>query len=412
MLYRGLEWTDGWISLPGDLSKALIYRRNWQHYVSETALASSSRGALWIHGASVGELEDLASLFLDPDRLKELRYTPESCILTSSSPSAESRLLKWKKRHGYRYTGPLPPENAREIDQFLDLLNPEFLIINQNDLWPRLLERLRRRKSFKGIIWLPAGKRRLPRLLPALKETQLLGVSYRSSSDRDRWQSEFRNSQVDIRVMGNPRIDRILGRIAEAKDDPDGHILADFGAEPQSAKISILLGSVWKEDAHVWRQALDLLSDDERAQLQLVALPHDSENLHEVASIRQLIPEARVLALQGVLLEAYHGYSVAYIGGAFGRGLHNVLEALLWRIPVICGPRIENQGDARRLILDGAVKEVSEARDLQRLLSTILRDKSALDSWRDKASQEANHLEDSRGAIQRLLEQVRDLRGK
>jgi 3-deoxy-D-manno-octulosonic-acid transferase len=410
--YRGIEWTDDWIGLPEHVSKTLLYRKNWQHFVSESALKSSAKASLWIHGASVGELEDLASLFLDAKNLAKIDFTPESCILTSSSSSSELRLTAWQERLGYRYAGPLPPENSGQIDEFLELLNPEVLIINQNDLWPRLLSRLSRRKNFRGIIWLPAGKKNLPRLSSHLLHSGLLGVGFRSASDMERWRPRFEGSNLDLRVIGNPRIDRILERIWECSTEGEGHILTDFRARPDSDKISFLLGSLWKEDAKVWREALDQLSEENRSRLQLVALPHDSENLHEVASIRQLLPEARVLALQGVLLEAYQGFSAAFVGGGFGDGLHNILEPLLWKIPVASGPRIDNQSDARRLAQDGVLKVANDGRELAKILSTILADKTALDSWRDKAAHESNFLEDSRGAISRLLITIRDLVGR
>jgi 3-deoxy-D-manno-octulosonic-acid transferase len=410
MLYRSIEWADSWLGLPEPVSKTLLFRRHWQHYVSpQTLSGGSQKPALWIHGASVGELEDLAGLFLSTDRLARLGLTPESCILTGASASLEARLQQWNQRLQFRYAGPLPPDEAHEIDSFLGLLRPQILVISQNDLWPQLLWRLKKWPDFRGILWLPAGKEHLPFFTQSVVDSKLLGVGFRSQMDHTRWQGRFSKAPLDLRIIGNPRIDRILSRIKDCTADQDGHILTDFGSRPNPDKLSVILGSAWRDDAEAWRQALDSLEDEERSQIQMVVLPHEVNDLHEVASIRQLLPEARVLALEGVLLESYQDFKIAFVGGAFGVGLHNILEPLLWKVPIVSGPKISNQSDAERLRNNGTLQVVTGAKDLADLLRKSLGESGFYQTWKDRAQADAVHFEESRGAIDRLVNFVQDI---
>ncbi len=414
LFYRSIDTIDSWLGLPESVSKTLLYRRHWQHYLSSEALSSSSKSAIWVHGASVGELEDLAGLFLDLKRLGQLSVTPESLILTGSSASVENRLKQWNQRMNFRFAGPLPPENSREIDSFISLLRPKILVISQNDLWPQLLNRLNHAEDFRGIIWLPAGKEKLPKFTDTLRQSKLLGVGFRSQADLNRWRHRFPDLQSDLRIIGNPRIDRILSRIQDCVLDPEGHILTDYSARPNPEKLSIILGSAWRDDAEIWRRALDIIDASSREKIQLVVLPHDADNLHEVASIRQLLPEARVLALEGVLLESYQDFKIAYVGGGFGAGLHNILEPLLWKIPIVSGPKISNQSDAERLRSEGTLQVISNPRELADLLKNSLSDIKSdspdfFKNWENKAIQDSLHFEESRGAIDRLGTFIHDL---
>jgi 3-deoxy-D-manno-octulosonic-acid transferase len=393
-LFRGLEAADAWMGLPEKLAESLAFRREWR--ASLRPHRSEGR-ALWIHGASVGELEDLADFFLSKDRLMQAGFAPDQVVVTGSSVSARSRLREWAETHALRYAGPLPPEKSSEIDAFLEVLDPGFLILSHSDVWPLLLHRARKRLS-RALLWLPAKTDAARTLAPRCLAPLLAHIGSRSPGDVEHWATLQQG--VGSSFVGNPRIDRILARIEAARLN-EGHVLEPQKAAPESDKLSVLLGSAWTEDAEVWAHALALLDDAERARLQLVVLPHHFEDPHQVASIQLQLPKARILPLGGVLLEAYSGFTLSYVGGGFRTGLHNVLEPALWGQPILCGPKTENQPEAEILAQAGQLRICADASALAAQLLEALSPDTLLD-WKSRAQASGLRLTEGRGAAQRL----------
>jgi len=90
-LYRLLEFFSLNIFATHKITLGLDYRKRWKEFLKKIP---SSTPALWIHGASLGELEDLASFFLNEELLKLAHYSFDRLIITSATPSAEAILLK------------------------------------------------------------------------------------------------------------------------------------------------------------------------------------------------------------------------------------------------------------------------------------------------------------------------------
>ena len=112
--------------------------------------------------------------------------------------------------------------------------------------------------------------------------------------------------------------------------------------------------------------------------------------------------EADVLIIDcfGLLSSIYHYATVTYVGGGFGEGIHNTLEAAVWGVPVIFGPNNQRFQEAQGLKECGAGYEIKDAADFNRVMQRFLDEPQSL----EKASKEAGDFVSQRvGATDRIL---------
>ena len=399
LAFKGLHATEAVFGLPKSVSDPLHYREDWESFLT----SPSPEPTLWIHGASVGELEDLANFFLDATTLAEAGYSIERLVVTASSPSAKPFLAKLRERFPIAYAGPIPSENTEKIKRFLEKLQPELLILSHSDLWPNLMHLAQTQSLQKGIIWMPAKASSGQGLFESIiSPNKLRAVGARSEGDLETLKTRLEGfSKTEFAWIGNPRLDRIASRILE-QEQQDHHVLEESRARPDNKKLSLLIGSAWPEDASVLADALKGLSAAEQARIQIVAIPHVTDDMHVVASIQHLLPMARILRIQGVLLEAYQDFSLAFVGGGFRTGLHSVLEPALWGLPIFCGPQLRKQPEASDLESRGVLYPVISPAELEKLLKDFLANPAHFEMAQALARDVAVQMKASTGASKRL----------
>lgn len=405
-VYKAAQIADAWLGLPAKASESLHFRQDWRRYLPSGLRPADS--SLWIHGASVGELEDLGALFTNPELLARAGFDPSRLVLTASSVSAKAKLAEWRTM-GFAYAGPLPPESMREMRAFLYILQPRLLVLSHSDLWPvALTEAARAVKA--GCLWLPARvpERRL--LVDGFLRGFARGIGCRSDEDNDAFRREPLDPKAELRWIGNPRIDRILRRIERARA-PAAHPLEAHGGAPDPTRPSLIVGSAWLEDARILEGALAKLPVEKARRLQVVALPHETRDTHLVAAIKRALPEARVLPVQGVLAEAYRDFTGALVGGGYRTGLHNVLEPALWEIPIFCGPDLRKQPEASMLRTTGQLQSAASSDELASALDALF-EPAKLGRLREASRRGAESLRRHEGAALRLADLIRRLSGK
>lgn len=399
LAFKGLHATESLFGLPKSVSDPLHYRETWDTVLTGPAPAPT----LWIHGASVGELEDLANFFLDPASIESAGYTIARLMVTASSPSAKPFLAKLRERFPLAYAGPIPSENPAQIRLFLEKLRPELLVLSHSDLWPSLIHSAQEHALEKGIVWMPAKPGSAEGLFETLiRPDKLRAVGVRRLEDLETMQSRLSAyTTTQITWVGNPRLDRIIQRIQEQRAR-DHHVLEESRARPDTLKLSLLMGSAWPEDAAVLAEAMGMLSASEQERIQIVVIPHVTDEVHVVASIQHLLPMARILRLQGVLLEAYQDFDLAFVGGGFRTGLHSVLEPALWGLPIFCGPQLRKQPEAPELEAQGVLRPVLSAEELASTLRSYLQSPEIFESLRKTSETVAERMKASTGASKRL----------
>lgn len=318
---------------------------------------------VWLHVASLGEFEQGRPLM---ERLKS-EYPDRKILLTFFSPSGyEIR----KNYAGADYIFYLPLDLPHNVRRFLDIVKPEAALFVKYEFWLNMLGELRRRGIrtfvvsaifrrnsvfFKWYGWL---WRR------ALKSFEILFVQNEESKSL---LAELGHENVI--VAGDTRFDRVAAIAAAAKR-------IDLIGRFKGSHRLMVAGSTWGPDEEI---LLELI--DRNPEIRFVIAPHEMEEsriehlLHSVrgGALRYTqcgeetsFENCQVLVLDTVgILSSVYGYAEwAYIGGGFGVGIHNTLEAATFGLPLAFGPNYAKFKEARDMIALGGARSVSNAEEL------------------------------------------------
>lgn len=333
---------------------------------------------LWFHASSLGEFEQAKPIIA---ALKQ-RRNGIRIIVTFFSPSGFEHSKKYPLADILTY---LPFDTRANARRFLDLVQPDVAVIIRYDVWPNHLWELQRR----GIPTLIANatmrantRRRFPlvRHFHHFVYDAINDILTVSKDDAEAF-AIFALSKAAIEAIGDTRYDQVSIRSAEAKRR---HIVA--GQIVQGKRV-LVAGSTWPEDEAVLIPAVVKLQET-FGDLLLILVPHEPtpDYLEELeseipgASIRfsalNDYAGERILIVDsiGILLSLYSYAHLAYIGGSFKQNVHNVLEAAVYGVPVVYGPKHRNSQEAVQLAEAGGGFVVQDAQQMYDVVKSLLED--------------------------------------
>lgn len=320
---------------------------------------------IWFHFASLGEFEQGRSVM---EQIKQ-HYPSEKIIVTFFSPSGyEIR----KNTHLADHVFYLPEDTASNARRLLDLIQPKFAVFTKYEYWYHYFRELRKRKI------------RLLMISAIFREEQLFfknyGGFYRSILKDVSFFFTQNTESVNMLkwigitnagLAGDTRFDRVVELPKQHRDIPA--VQQFVGHHP-----TLVAGSTWPADEELLHALLAKHTD-----WKVVIAPHEIHAEH-IQQLKRLFPDAllysafssytttqivegSVLLIDniGMLSSLYHYGRIAYIGGGFGAGIHNTLEAATYGMPVIFGPKYEKFQEAVDLIELGAGFSISTAQELE-----------------------------------------------
>ena len=353
---------------------------------------------VWFHAASLGEFEQGRPLM---ERLRR-EHPEKKILLTFFSPSGyEVR----KNYDGADLVCYLPFDTPLNARRFVKLARPEAAFFIKYEFWRNYIEVLYKRgipcysvsSIFREnqIFFRPYG-RGYARCL-----SRMTHLFVQNETSR-RLLEGIGVTNVD--VVGDTRFDRVLDIRNAAKPLP----LAERFAGCWKVLVA---GSSWPQD-----EEIIIPYFNRHPNLKLVLAPHVVSEEHLQAIERQLarpalryskatpkaVAEADCLIIDcyGLLSSIYRYASMAYVGGGFGVGIHNVPEAAVYGIPVIIGPNNKKFREAQALLRCGGCKEIACAADFEQIMDAWLSDKEAL-ATAGKAA--GSYIADNAGAADRIF---------
>lgn len=327
---------------------------------------------IWFHAASVGEFEQARPIM---ERIRQC-HPEKKILLTFFSPSGyELR----KNYSGVDVVAYLPFATKRKVQRFLDIVHPEMAVFVKYEFWPNYLKQLHKRAIPTYLI---AGIFR-----PSQVFFSWYGRGYRKCltyfthlflQDEDSANLLAKYEIHNSTVCGDPRFDRVVEIAQEAKHLP---VLQQFA---QGALV-IVAGSTWLPDEELLARYFQ-----ENEDVKLVIVPHeiDKHHLHAIYHLlhgryvryteatAQNLEFARCLVVDtiGILSSIYRYATVAYVGGGFGVGIHNTLEAAVYGCPVVFGPNYEKFREAHGLIACGGAYSVKNYKMFKSVMDGLLQD--------------------------------------
>ena len=371
---------------------------------------------IWFHAASLGEFEQGRPLM---ERIRK-DYPQYKILLTFYSPSGyEVR----KNYEGADIICYMPVDTRLNAIRFLRLVRPVMAFFIKYEFWSNFLHILKHRN-------IPTYS-----VSSIFREDQVFfkwyGRSYAGvlkcftrffvqNEESKRLLEGIGITAVD--VVGDTRFDRVLQIKEAAKQLPICEAFRTGVASSQSADVPhhdfkvFVAGSSWPPDENIFIPFFN-----EHKDWRLLIAPHVIAEEHlklilslikgkKVVRYTQTTPEeaaeADVLIIDcfGLLSSMYNYGVVAYIGGGFGVGIHNPLEAAVWNMPVIFGPNNKKFQEAQGLLKSGGGFEINTYEDFSGLMSSLMNDETFLKQAGDKAGAFVAHLA---GATDKVLASVK-----
>lgn len=324
---------------------------------------------IWIHASSLGEFEQGRPVI---EKLKELR--PDyKIVLTFFSPSGYEIRKDYK---GADYIFYLPLDTRQNAHKFLDLVRPEKVIFVKYEFWYNYLTTLSAkhiplylisanfRKNQHFFKWYGGWFRQL------LGNFEHIFVQNESSA------ALLKSIRLsNITIAGDTRFDRVYSIASASRELPE---VKNF----VNGAFCIVAGSTWQPDEDLLFRYLNETSHS----LKMIVAPHEIKDSAIEAMIRKINrktvrfsrlqnPEkADVLIIDniGMLSSLYRYGNVAYIGGGFGKGIHNILEAATFGLPVLFGPNYHKFQEAVNLEKEGGAFPVNNYDNLKLTLDEFI----------------------------------------
>lgn len=388
-----------WILAPFNAKAKLLVtgRKGLLKQIEQTV--EQGQEYIWFHFASLGEFEQGRSVM---EQIKQ-RFPSEKIIVTFFSPSGyEIR----KNTPLADYVFYLPADTSKNARKFLDILNPKFAIFTKYEYWYHYFNELNKRNI------------RLLMISAIFREDQIFfkqyGGFFRSILKKVSYFFTQNNESVNMLkwigitkagLAGDTRFDRVVELPKQHKEIlPALHFSKDSNV--------LVAGSTWPEDEILLKELLEKHKD-----LKAIIAPHEIHDDH-INALQKMFPNAMLFSKYdtytdqqktvsreliidniGMLSSLYHYGRIAYIGGGFGAGIHNTLEAATYGMPVIFGPKYEKFQEAIDLLELGAGFSISKYQELEEAFTALQQSDKLL-----KSSLAAkNYVQQRSGATQIIM---------
>ena len=333
---------------------------------------------VWFHAASLGEFEQGLPLI---ERLRR-EQPSRKILLTFFSPSGYEVRKDYKGADVVCY---LPFDSPTAARRFIKWARPEMAFFIKYEFWRNYIDILSKKSIpvysvssiFRpGQIFFRWYGRKYARCLRRI-------THFFVQNERSVELLRTIGVQDNVTIVGDTRFDRVIDIRNNARPLPLVEQFTRAKEDSNTAPFVLVAGSSWQPDE-------DILLDyvNHHPDLRLVIAPHVVNDAH-IQEIEQNLTtpalrysqatlenvgDYRVLIIDGygLLSSIYRYATVAYVGGGFGVGIHNVPEAAVYGIPVIIGPNHQRFAEAMALIANGGCKSIENAEDFSVIMDDFL----------------------------------------
>lgn len=408
-LYSGLKFSSLFNS---KIRRGLSGRKRiFEELILETRELDRSKKTIWFHSSSLGEFEQAKPIIEKLYNNKNVNI-----IISFFSPSGYDNSRKYPYADIIIY---IPFDTKVKAEKFINIVQPDLAILMRYDIWPNMIWQM---KQYNIPIFLVDAtmKKSSLRAVPGIRSfhktlfqniSKILTVS---KADAEAFKI-FNCKEEKIKVVGDTRFDRVYQKSLEARDKLliQPSVLVD--------KKVLVAGSTWEQDEEAILPAFIKLAKYDKDVLLIIA-PHEPNLLHlekienEFAGILKTIrfshlnnysgEQVIIVDSIGILLTLYTYADIAFVGGSFKQGIHNVLEAAVYGIPVMFGPKIENSQEAQQLREEGGGLVVRGKKEAYRRMRTLFSNQHVCE-YRGKISMEL--VLKNVGATEKIIKEIENV---
>jgi 3-deoxy-D-manno-octulosonic-acid transferase len=386
-------------SLFNDKAKLFVVgRRNWKKNLA--SMIDSDASYIWVHCASLGEFEQGRPLI----EAIGANHPEYRIVLTFFSPSGYEIRKNYDKAAIVTY---LPLDSRSNAGEFLDLVKPKMAVFIKYEFWRHYVAGLKHRNI---PLYLVSG---IFRKEQPFFRNDLFGRWYRGILNDFRWLFVQDQDSLELlqsvgitncTISGDTRFDRVLSIAKSSQTIP---LVDKFAA---GARV-VVAGSTWKPDEELLARFIN-----DNGDVKFIIAPHEvsETNINRLGQLLKkpyirfskadetMISGFQVLIIDsvGMLSSIYKYGQIAYIGGGFGVGIHNTLEAATFGLPVIFGPNYSRFREAREMVSLNAAYPVNDYQSFSKVLSELLSDQQTL---RKSSVAAKNYVQEKAGATRIIL---------
>ncbi len=408
ILYRFGIWIASFFNV-----KALLWLRG-RHYLFKIIenqsfiKKSETRKIIWIHVASLGEFEQGRPLM---EYLKTNHPEKYQIVLSFFSPSG------YKLRQNYPladFVTYMPLDTAANAKRFLDAIQPDIAVFVKYEFWFHHLNELK--------------KRHIPTLLIAavFRPDQIFfrwyGTFFKQLLTNNYFNQIFVQNEGSLELLqnigcqqvvlaGDTRIDRVTAIAAEAKTFP---LIQQFVGNDNA----LVCGSTWEADENLIFHWLQNMSS--AVFKKIIIAPHEIGKSH-IQQLQKRLPDKTILYSQlidnqpignatiliidniGMLSALYRYGKVAYIGGGFGTGIHNILEPAAFGLPILFGTKYQKFVEANALIETNGAFSVQNPEQFAHKIAFL----ENLHHWENTSSVVKQYIDKNRGATLLIADYIK-----
>lgn len=373
-------------------------RKNWQPRLQEKFKHISS--CIWFHCASLGEYELSVPLI---EALKE-KHPDKKILVTFFSPSG----YEVKKNDTIAFhIDYLPIDSAYNARVFIDIVKPETVLFAKYDFWYHYLNVLHSKKIPTYVFSATfRASQVFFKSYGGWYKKMLLCFTHLFVTNKDSKELLQKAGIHNVLVTGDNRYDRVF---STAKQNKPFSLIDKFKGDNQL----LIAGSTWPEDENM---LVDLIHRNIHS-LKYIIAPHEIgtdhlQQLEQKLNVKQIrysllnentsLDDISVIIIDniGMLSSLYKYGNIAYVGGGFKQGLHNILEPISFGLPVVFGPDYKKFPEAFDFIACGGAFSIADAT----LLSNKVSDLLSLDTQKDikviNATEVAKHI----GATKKIMD--------
>jgi len=383
-------------------------KRLFEDLIISAAVLDRRKKLIWVHSSSLGEFEQAKPVI---EKIKS--EIDVNILVTFFSPSGYLNSKNYPHADLVSY---IPFDTLSNAQRFITVVNPSLAIFMRYDIWPNHVFELAKQK-IPSILIDATMLRTSARTKPVAKSfhkqlfKQITKILTVSQEDADNFKL-FNCEDEKLLPVGDTRFDRVYQRslIAKEKNLIREELLID--------KKVIVTGSTWGEDEEVLipvfvkiarycKDVVFIIAPHEPTLIHLEKLENDFAGKLKTIRFSSLnnYNDERVIIVDsiGILLTLYYYADIAFVGGSFKSNVHNVLEAAVYGIPVLFGPKILNSREAIELSKLGGGIMVKNKKEAYRQIRTLITNDDLLHS---KGIISKEYTEQNLGATDKIIGEI------
>lgn len=408
-IFYGFIKISAWIGNPkakkfvtGRKHTAIILQ-NW--HKQNTHNLPNSKPNIWVHCASLGEFEQGRPLI---EKISE-QYKNYNIILTFFSPSGYEVRKNYTTAAHVLY---LPIDSPSNATFFIKTVNPQFAIFVKYEYWFFYIQKMYMYK--KPIIFISTlfREKQFKSIYTYFFKYILKKITYIFVQNEASKQLLQKHNLTHTAIAPDTRFDRVYDNSLNPKPLP---IIQAF---KKNAKL-LVAGSTWLPDEDI---ITAYIIQNKTTNLRYVIAPHEIKET-QIVQLQKKLNEAGVKVLRyskvesgeqiidneyfvliidniGILSLAYKYANIAYIGGGFGRGIHNVLEAAVFGIPIIFGKKYAKFNEANELVAQKGAFSINNLNDFEQIMDTLLHNNTL---YKTACEVNYNYVQKNRGGTSLIL---------